>query len=212
MAEVYGASARRELPLWPTSTSRRTRGGQKYPSISLQLHQTGDKNADPSGRYRSARCGHPNPISWLLIGWGSWSQPAARVASRDNVEVLPHPGRITFDLRMKNPSIHLQLRQAGNENGDPPVLHRPAGCGKPQPHCMVADWLRLIAPARGESYLSGQRQRHAAPGEDTFLILDEKSLHTSTTPTTRGQNRDTPGRYRSARCGHPNPTGWLLIG
>ena len=30
----------------------------------------------------------------LLIGWGSWSQCAAIVASRDNVEVPQHPGRI----------------------------------------------------------------------------------------------------------------------
>ena len=129
----------------------------RNPSMSLQLQQTGKKNADPPGRYRSARCGHPNPTGWLLTSWGSWSQPTARGASRDNVEVPPHPGRTIFNPRMRNPSIHILLRQAGDESGDAPGLHRPAGCGKRQLYWLVADWLRLMAPARGESCLSGQR-------------------------------------------------------
>ena len=29
---------------------------------------------------------------------------------------------------------------------------------------------------------------------------------------TGDENRDRPGRYLPARCGNPNPTGWLLIG
>ena len=65
----------------------------RYPSISLQLQHPGDENADPLGRYRPAGCGNPSPTGWLLIGWGSWSQRAARVTPLANVKVSPHPGR-----------------------------------------------------------------------------------------------------------------------
>ena len=37
-----------------------------------------------------------------MIGWGSWSQRAARVTPLANVNVPPHPGRIKFYLRMRN--------------------------------------------------------------------------------------------------------------
>ena len=74
----------------------------RNPSISLQLQQPGDVNADHPGRYRPAGGGHPNPTGWLLIGWGSWSQRAARVVPRVNAEVPPHPGRIISYPRFKN--------------------------------------------------------------------------------------------------------------
>ena len=97
----------------------------RNPSMHLPLQQTGDGNRDPPGRYRPAWCGNPNPTSWLLIGWGPWSQRAARVAPRDNVEVPPHPGRIGSHPRIRNPSISLQPKQPDDENGDPPGRYRP---------------------------------------------------------------------------------------
>ena len=102
-------------------------------SIYLQLQQTGDENGYNPGRYRSTRCGNPNRIGWLLIGWDSWSPRAARVAPRGNVEVPPHSGRIDTHTRIRNPSISLRIRQPGDENGDPPGRHHPAWCGNPSP-------------------------------------------------------------------------------
>ena len=43
---------------------------------------------------------------------------------------------------------------------------------KPQPHWLVADWLGLMQPARGESCPSGQRRGPAAPGEDRVSSPD----------------------------------------
>ena len=103
----------------------------RNPSISLQIQQPGDENGDPPGRYRPARFGIPNSTGWLLIGWGSWSQRAARVAPLSNVEVPPHPGRIGSYPRIRNPSIYLQLQQPGGENEDPPGRYCPARCGNP---------------------------------------------------------------------------------
>ena len=45
---------------------------------------------------------------------------------------------------------------------------------------VVADWLRLMDPARGESFTSGQLRHPAALREDQLLSSDENSLHTST--------------------------------
>ena len=78
-------------------------------SISLQLQQPGDENADPPGRYRPAGCGNPNPTGWLLIGWGSWSKRTARVAPLAIDDVPPHTGRIRFYPRIINPPISIQL-------------------------------------------------------------------------------------------------------
>ena len=93
----------------------------KNPSVSLQLQQPGDENdVPPAGRYRPAWCGNPKPTGWLLIGWGSWSQRAARASPWANAEVPPHPGRIRSHPRIRNPSPCLQLQQTGVDNTDPP--------------------------------------------------------------------------------------------
>ena len=103
----------------------------RNPSISLQLQQPGDENAGSPGRYRPARCGNPNATGWLLIVWRSWSQRAARVVPRYNVEVPPHPGRIGSHPRIRNPSVSLQLQQPGDESGDPPGRYGPTGYRNP---------------------------------------------------------------------------------
>ena len=64
---------------------------------------------------------------------------------------------------------------------------------KTQPHWLIADWLGLMEPARGESYPPGQRRSPAAPGEDSVQSPDQKSLLISTTPTTRGRKRRSLG-------------------
>ena len=74
-----------------------------------------------------------------------------------------------------------------------------------QPNWVIADWLRLMEPARGESCLSGQRRGPAAPGGDRVLSPDYKSFHISTTPTTRGQKRRSPGSIPPRRVWKPQP-------
>ena len=64
---------------------------------------------------------------------------------------------------------------------------------KTQPHLLVADWMKLMEPARGESCPSGKRQGSAAPREDNIVSPDENSLHIFTTPTTRGRKQRSPG-------------------
>ena len=90
-------------------------------SKSLQPQQPGDGNGDLPGRYRPARCGNSNPTGWLLIGWGSWSHRAARVALPAIVEVAPLTGRLRSHPRIRNPSMSLQFRQIWNRDGDPTV-------------------------------------------------------------------------------------------
>ena len=81
---------------------------------------------------------------------------------------------------------------------------------KPQPHWVIADWPGLMEPACGESCPSGQRRGPVPPGDDEFPSPDQKSIQTTHKP--RDENGDPPVRYRPARCGNPNPNGWLLIG
>ena len=115
-----------EVPPHPGRTGSRPR--IINPSISLQFQQPGDENGDFPGRYRPARCGNPNPTHRLLIGWGSWRQRAARVSPRANVEFAPLTRKIRSHPRIRNPSIPLQLRQPGDENGDPTGQYHPARC------------------------------------------------------------------------------------
>ena len=99
----------------------------------LQPQKHGNENADAPGRYRSSSCGNPNHTGSLRIGWSSWSHRAARVASRDNVEVPTHPRKIGSHLRIINPPISLRLQQPGDDNDDLPGRYRPARCGNPNP-------------------------------------------------------------------------------
>ena len=62
--------------------------------MHVQLQQTGDDNGGPPGRCRPARVETPT--------WGSRSQCRR--------------GRIRSYRRIRNPSMHLQLQQTGNEN------------------------------------------------------------------------------------------------
>ena len=81
--------------------------------------------------------------------------------------------------------------------------------GKPQPHWLVADWLGLIEPTRGESCPSGQRRGPAAPGKDTVPSSDKKNFHISVTLTTRGRKRRAPGSKPPRTMRKPQPY-WLV--
>ena len=102
----------------------------------------------------------------LIIGWGSWSQRAARVAPRDNVEVPPHPGRIRSHPRMINPSILLQLQQTGDENGNPAGRYRPTRCGNPNPTSWLligwGSWSQRAARERTQDFAYERGRDEAA--------------------------------------------------
>ena len=85
----------------------------------------------------------------------------------------------------------------------------PGTMWKPQPHRRVADWLRLMKPARGESCPSGQRRGPAALGEDRVSSLDHKTFHISTTPTTLERKGRSLGSIRphTADCWLPGVHG-----
>ena len=178
----------------------------------LQPQQLADENRDRPDRYRPARCGNPNPTGSLLIGWGSWSQRAARGEScpSANADVPANTGRISSHPQIRNPSMSLQLQQTGDENADPSSPYRSA-VWKLQPHWLVADWLGLMKPARCENCPSGHRRGPTPPGEDRVSSPEWKSFHISTNRL-GDENGDPSGRYRPARCENLNHTGWLLIG
>ena len=56
-----------------------------------------------------------------------------------------------------------------------------------------------IEPARGENIHSENAKVLQR------LFPDKKSFQNRTSPTSKGQKVDAPGRYRSARCGNPTP-------
>ena len=113
----------------------------RNPSKSLQLQQPGDENGDHPGRHRPARCGNSIPTGWLLVGWGSWSQHAARGAPRANTAFSPHSGRIRSHHRTCCISILLNLRPPEEEIGDPTDKYRPVRCGDPNPTGrLLVDW------------------------------------------------------------------------
>ena len=89
-------------------------------SIRLQLRHRGDENGDHPGRNRPAWCGNPDHAGRSLIGWGS------KKSQR-------HPGTTESHPRIKNPSIHIQLRLLGDENGNPRVETAPNVVQTPVP-------------------------------------------------------------------------------
>ena len=107
-------------------------------------------------------CENPKPTGWLVIGLGSWSQRAARVARLANVEVPPHPGRTMFYHRRIPPYLY-NANNSGTKTEIARVDTAQRGVETP-PHYLIADWLRLTEPARGDSCPSGLRRGPAAPG------------------------------------------------
>ena len=121
-------------------------------------------------------------------------------------------GRIGFHPRIKNSSISLQLQQPGGRKRRSPASMPPRMVWKPQPNWVIADWLRLMEPARGESCFSGQHRGPAVPGEDRVLSPHQKSFHISTTNSNNlGSKTGIPGAILPHTAWKPQPH-WLLIG
>ena len=188
-----------ETPTWGSQRQRhpgriKSNPQIRNPSINLQPQQAGVENGGPPGQQCLARCGTPKLGFSIRAGYGpnpgseilpyiyntnklGTKTVDAGVATVPNGVETPtwgcqrHPGMIRSHPRIINPSIHLQLQQTGDENGGLPGRYRPAQCANPN--------LGFVEPA--------------PPGEDKIPSLDQKSVHTSTTITNRGQKRWTPG-------------------
>ena len=82
-----------------------------------------------------------------------------------------HPGRTRSHLRIRHLSIHLQLQQARDENGDPPGRYRLAKCGT---------WLAPprkdnLPPTDKKSCMNLQLQQ--TRGENSVILRVDKAPH-----------------------------------
>ena len=108
----------------------------------------------------------------------------------------PYPGTTGPHPRIRNPLQNLQPRQPGDENGDPPGRNRPVWCGNPSPTGRsLIGWGSYIEPAH--------------PGGDRLPSPGKKSFYKSTTPTTRGRKRISPGSIPPRRTWKPQPD-WMI--
>ena len=165
------------------------------------------RNRRSPGSIPPLRVWKPQP-NWLVADWLRLMEPARgescpsclrRRLTAPGEDNFPSPVQKSFRTST-TPTIWGRKRRS-------PGSIPPRRVWEPQPNWLVANWLRLIEPARGESCPSGQRRRPAAPGEANLPSPGLKSFLISTAPTTRGRNSDHPERYRPAGWGNPNPTG-----
>ena len=119
------------------------------------------------------------PITSWLVGWDSWSQR--------------HPGRIGSHLRIRSPSMHLQLQQSGDEIGYLSGRYRPVRCENPNPiGSLLIGW-------------GSWSQRHPRRRASHARIRNSsRYLQFQHTGDVNGQHTE---KYPSARCGNPNTTG-----
>ena len=96
----------------------------------------------------------------------------------------------------------------------PPGSIPPRKVLKPQPHGPISDFLGLLEPACGESYLTKQFRGATEPGDYNVTYPDRNSFHTYTTPTTLGRNEIFPGSTPPRKVCNPQllPTGLYLAG
>ena len=146
----------------------------------LKLQHPGGGNGDSSGRFRPARSGNPNPTGWLLCHGACareelslWPTSRSR-RTRGGRGLIPGLRKLSMSLR---------LRQPGRRDGDSPGVYRPAGYGKPNP----TGWLLSLKElACKESRATGQRRRPSAPWEDRVSSPDKKSCYVCTIPKRPG--------------------------
>ena len=129
-------------------------------------------------------------------GWLGPMEPARgeSFASRDNVDVPPHSGMMRSQPLTINHLINLWYNFNNPETKTViPRVDMAPNVWNPYPRRLIADWLGLMEPARGEDCRPGQHRGIVAPGDNKFPSPDQTSFHTSTTPTTRGQIRTSSG-------------------
>ena len=124
-------------------------------------------NGDPPVGNSHARSGNPSSTGRSQIDLGSYIEPA-----HPGEDKFPSPHQKPFHIS-RNPTTRGRKRRF-------PGSIPPYRVWKPQHHWAIADWLRLMAPTRGESCPQGQRRGPGAPGENNFPSPDQKSIHIST--------------------------------
>ena len=131
------------------------------------------------------------------------------ISGQQRGSVVPGKDRLSCPDH-KNPPITLQLQQSVDQKGDPPRQYRLAGCGNSNPT------VRLLI----ERCSTSQRAGRVAPQANTEVpphpgrIISPPRIRSSSLSLQRQQpvheNGYPPVRYRPARFGNPNLTGWLL--
>ena len=86
--------------------------------MHLQFRQHGDENR--FSLVDTALHGVETHPHWLIVDWLGFVEPAPI-------------GEDSVSSRIRNPSIHLQLRQTGDENDGLLSRHLPARFGSPNP-------------------------------------------------------------------------------
>ena len=207
MSGARAAIARRELPLGPTSTFHRNRGeyvpipGHKSFHTS-QLQQPGDENGDRTGPYCPARWETPTPLVFTdLLRFMESARGKSFPSGKRRGSAAPGEGNVqspdqkTFHAYTTPSARKIKRRSHGS------IPSR--AVWKPQPHWLVADWLRLMQPVRRESSCSIILRLHRS--FKVSIGLDESSCpeargsrpgYTSTLSAQRGSN---PGNKLTAQ-------------
>ena len=118
------------------------------------------------------------------------------------------PGEVKFlspDQKLFHISTNPTTREQERRS---PESMPPRKVWNPKPNCLLASWLRLMEPARGESTPSGQRRGPAAPEDNRLPSPGQKSFHISTTPTSRARKRG-PRSIPPRTVWKPQPN-WLV--
>ena len=139
----------------PPGDDRVSSRDQKSPR-HLQLRQPGDENGYPPGRNRPARCRNPSRTNQSLLGIvHKASVPRGREVSIPGLEILEHLYK-SDNLRTKAVIPRIQTAPHRGRKRRPHGSMPPRKVWKTQFNWLVADWLRLMEPARGESCSTGQ--------------------------------------------------------
>ena len=144
--------------------------------------------------------------NWLVTNWLRLMEPACGESCLSGQRRGPAAPREDNILSPDENSLHVSTTPTtrGRKQRSP-RSRPPRKRWKPQPHWVIADWLGLTVPARGESCPSDQRRGPAAPGEDNFPSPNMKSFHISTTSLTRERKRRSPGSIPPRKVWKPQP-------
>ena len=191
----------------------------KFPSPS---HKPSHISTTPTTRGRKCRSPGSTPPrrvwkpqpNYLIANWLRLMETSrGESCPSGHRRGLTAPGEDRVFPRIRNPSISLQLTPTtwGRKRRFPGSI-LPRTVWKPQPHRLVADWLGLMEPARGENCLSEQPRGPATPGEDGSHPRIKPLSISLQLQQPGDENADPPGRCRPTWCENPNQTGWSLMG
>ena len=177
MFGAHGASARRQLPIGTTSRSRRTRGGKVTIPGSETLPYLYNSNyletQTQIPRVDTTPQGVETQPRWVITDWLGFMEPPRGESCPSGQRRGPAaPGEDNFPSPGQKPFHTSTTLTTRRRKGRSPGSIPPCSMWIPQPHRVIADWLGLMKPARGESFPLGQRRGPATPGGDRVLSPD----------------------------------------